>query len=148
MEAYLEQAWRHANIPAELANLRPCGDFVLVRVIPEPEMAGRIVLPQGRKENLAPRIGEVIAVGPGDKLPLSNKEMRQLADADGGIVRPWADEIVYEVRADIWWTRGPMHVKPGDRILYWRTYANEVVLNDELYQLIHEEQHIVGVLEN
>ena len=46
-----------------------------------------------------------------------------------------------------------MHVKPGDEVIYTRVPANNVRLNQqysfsrEEYVFLHEEQHVVAVIE-
>jgi co-chaperonin GroES (HSP10) len=43
--------------------------------------------------------------------------------------------------------RAPMNVKPGDQVLYQRAPANVVSFDGVEYDLLHEEQHILAVLE-
>ena len=69
MGAYAESMWSHANVDVPLAHIKPTGDCVLVRVLPEKEVtASGIVLPQTGKDSSELRFGEVISVGPGDMI--------------------------------------------------------------------------------
>jgi hypothetical protein len=43
--------------------------------------------------------------------------------------------------------RVPMSVQVGDEILYWRSPANDVKIDGQEYVFLHEEQHLVAVLE-
>ena len=117
------------SVNADLAALTPLYDFVLVKelhsvvkgrtssLIMDPghinqTKDGRIL--HNRPRGL--RIGEVIAVGRGDKKP------------DG--------------------SRHVMYVKRGDRVIYPRVEANDVILNGEAFTFCHAEQHILGIVED
>jgi co-chaperonin GroES (HSP10) len=168
---------RHVNIPADLSSIKPLGDFVLVRVIPETDMhAGLIFIPISARDQSkyqAPRIGEVIACGPGDKTLVlicpdclpdeiwngSFDDFETHRSADSGmrchrcgcysldnVLEYQEDHVLRDLPPKT--GRFPMHVKPGDRVVFWRAPANSVVINDEIYHFLHEEQHILAVLES
>jgi co-chaperonin GroES (HSP10) len=157
--SYVETAWSHASIPAELAAVRPMGDFVLVRMLPEEEMHRNLIwLPQfsgtyadRQMRPVYPSIGEVVGCGPGDiktwatcscgkKFTTTESNL-----SEGPCCWYCCPRCGSSVKSS--W-RHPMHVSPGDRIMYWRVPANEVMLNDETFQFLHEQQHILGVIEN
>lgn len=169
--SYVESAWSHANIPAELANVRPLGDFCLVRMLPEEEMHRNLIwLPQfsgahadRQLRPTLPSIGEVVAAGPGDRLEwlqcghcgkrislsVENHSLEELTNSD-----VWTcphcqlGRVLFRRLYQREKPRHMMHVSPGDRIMYWRVPANEVVLNDETFQFLHEQQHVLGVIED
>ena len=124
------------DIPADLAKLRPYGDFVLIKRLREKEYAGAIWIPEEslRSMNTGIRRGVVLAIGPGDKLW---EKWTHYSDS----VHPrqlWPLEYSGK--------RCGMDVQVGDEVLYPRTPANEVRLNGEEYCFIHEEE-IRAVLE-
>lgn len=174
MSEYAETMFAHANVETDLARIKPRGDCVLIRVLPEAEVtASGIVLPQTGKDSSELRVGEVVAVGPGDRLyvwgcdtctkvfdhfvgEMVFKNLNSLVEELEGMVRlstkrapksPCSSCGENNWRLDHW-TRHEMHVKPGDRIWYRRVLANQQLINGELYQLIREEAHIWAVLEN
>lgn len=163
MSAYAEDGWRHANITADLAGVRPLGDLVLVRMLPEAEMHRNLIwIPQfsgahadRQLRPVLPSIGEVVAAGPGDKLLAMEcsdccRPANRLATANNFKCEECGGDLSFEhplhPMEDIY--RAPMHVSPGDRIMYWKRPSNEQVINDETFQLIHEEQDILGVIED
>lgn len=161
MSAYTETMWSHADIKVPLENIKPMGDCVLVRVLPEEEVtASGIVLPQTGNDSSGLRIGEVIAAGPGDRLihywclyyKCSSRDAMPAFDAyrlmNGKTPKCPNCGRDMEPSGLPARRRAPMHVKPGDRIWYRRVLANQQLINGELYQLIHEEAHIWAVLEN
>lgn len=42
--------------------------------------------------------------------------------------------------------RGPMHVKPGDHVIYDQASNRVVIFEGEEYLVVREEQHIIGVI--
>ena len=173
--SYAEAMWNHADIDVPLDRIKPTGDCVLVRVLPEEEVtASGIVLPQMGKDSAELRIGEVVAAGPGDKVFVwVCNTCLKVWDWDGPVTMSHKNIEAWRkaATADSWYrlttTKGPgsckvcgdsnwllngighhhMHVKPGDRIWYRRVLANQQLINGELYQIIREEQHIWAVLE-
>lgn len=149
--------WRHEDIPAELAAVRPRGDFVLLRVLPEDALeGGRIWIPQSTRERgkQPPRIGFVVAVGKGDRLfslfcPFCRQFTARTETARSWRCRECGETMRQRTTTDGTETgRCEMNVKPGDRVLYWRVPANGVKLNGEEFVFVHEQQHIVAVLED
>lgn len=41
----------------------------------------------------------------------------------------------------------PMHVKPGDTVIFPRVPANRVMIRGEEFVMLHEEQHVLAVIE-
>lgn len=112
-------------------DVRPIYDRVLVREIPEPETRGSIFIPQSALGKPGLRIGEVVAVGKGDRW----------------IEKGWREGESEPRRSALKVDRLPMDVKPGDRVVYDRRTECEVYLQGEPYSLIHQEQSIFCVLE-
>lgn len=176
MSNYAETMFSHADIEVPLENIKPMGDCVLVRVLPEEEVtASGIMLPQTGKDSSELRIGEVVAAGPGDKLFVwVCNTCLKVWDWNGPVkmshknIAAWREAATSKSWYRLTTTKNPspckvcgesnwllngighheMHVKPGDRIWYRRVLANQQMINGELYQLIHEEQHVVAILEN
>lgn len=158
----------HPSIPAELASVKPLGDFVLVRRDLDQERSNVIIAPGWRNKGVdGVKRGTVIAVGPGDKGVFlwceTCHETRQGFPVMQGTAR---GDVSYSLRTkcpkcgnprsiamdwvrdgDPLEARAPMHVKPGDEILYHRAPANNVVIDDQEFVLLHEEQHILAVIE-
>ncbi len=101
----------------ECLGLRPLGDFVLVKRIVETKTAGGLFIPESAA---APEFG-VIRKG-------------QVVLVGPGDRRPDG-------------TRFDMGVEVGDVVLYPRVPANDVRINGEEHTLLHEEQHILAVIE-
>ena len=131
-------------------NLNLMGDLVLVK--PEQqEFEGRIYIPPSARPERGEMLhGEVVACGPGDRLIpilcLNCTEERYLmlgkllpschcSCPDWRILRGEKEG------------RRALGVKVGDKVLYWRSPANQVTLQGIQYELIHEEQSVVAVLE-
>lgn len=108
----------HASIPAELEAVKPYGDFVLVR----------------RADGDGERQGLIV-------LPQTRKNAEVGARIGEVIAAGPGDKLKDGSRA-------PMHVKAGDRIVYHRAPANVTVINGVEYTFIHEEQHLLAVLED
>ena len=112
----------------ECADFQPLYDFVLVRRLPDPEEQRGLVVPaQARDKDMGNRRGVVEKCGPGDK-------------------KPGLTTFDYFSGTKQTFTRHDMNVRPGDVVLYSRSPANEVRLNEVEYQLCHEEQHLLAVI--
>lgn len=122
-----------ADVPAELADVTPLGDFVLVRRLPDAESKAGIWIPDSaRNPREGNRRGVVISCGPGDRVHprhVVHNALRQLAHGTTNV------------------PRHPMHVKPGDEIIYARVPANDIRIDGQEYMFLHEEQHILCVIE-
>lgn len=140
------------NIPVELEHLKPLGDFVLVKRLPDHDKQGRIWLPGNRKNpELGLRRGVVVACGPGDAKYFFR--CLECHAVHAGTKRApgdceWCGGNNWEFASDIGTQRHEMNVSPGDHILYTRAPANDVRLNGEEYTFLHEEQHPYAVLES
>lgn len=156
----------HPNIPAELSQIKPLGDLVLVRRIVEQERSNIIIAPGWRNKGVdGVKTGEVIAVGPGDKgIWLYCLECHEgllgfpvmQGRADGSVYWKLRSrcptcggprEVGY-VGSTLRTGRADMHVKPGDVVLYHRAPANNFVLNGQDYVMLREEQHVLAVIES
>lgn len=42
--------------------------------------------------------------------------------------------------------RGPMHVKPGDHVIYDQASNRVVIFEGEEYIVLHEQQHVIAVI--
>lgn len=154
-----------ASVPVE--SVRPLGDFVLVRPLLEPEQQGQIVLPDSaRAPEKGLRRGVVVACGNGDKAvnfccddcgANYSSTLRQVGESqvfavsscpacgspgrsmwkltDGGRLGHGKPFI----------SRRPVHVKPGDVVIYPRVPANGVQIDGEEHFMLHEEQHCWAV---
>lgn len=141
-----------SNVPTELADVQPLGDFVLVRRLPDSERtpSGYIVLPDGtRNKREGKRRGVVILVGPGDKrTDITAKEGWKQCTHCAAVWNKEETECVCGQSGFKTYTyRHPMHVAPGDEIIYDRVPANDIRIDGEEYTFLHEEQHILCVLE-
>lgn len=128
---------RYPETTATVEQLRPLGDLVLVRPLPEAEKIGQIFLPDNaRNPERGLRRGVVVACGPGDMR--HDFELKAL-DVPPELSKPCTDFS--------WWPRHAMHVKPGDIVIYPRVPANGVTIDGAEHFLIHEEQHVLAVIE-
>ncbi len=147
-----------------LAALHLREDFVLVRPEPPPK-DGSIVIPaecrEGADGKYGLRHGVVVACSRGDRIlslvcpkcglirdaMISRLERHRGSQTIGYSCLCECGEKMDVV--DV--TRRKLSVKLGDRVLYWRSPANEARLRigktEELYEILHEEQHIAAVLE-
>jgi co-chaperonin GroES (HSP10) len=140
------------NIPVQLRHIRPLGDLVLVKRIRDEFYDSRrlIWMPDlKRYQEDGKRIGEVLMCGPGDRLfvwmcwkcrpsgatTLSTFMAPPKCKACGNT----SLELVAQ-------QRHAMNCKPGDRILYDRSPANDVQIDGESYTFLHEQQHVLAVL--
>lgn len=151
------------NITADLEKLTPAGDFILVKRIPDADRSGLIWIPAtARNKEAGLRRGTVVAVGKGDRVFMCLcSECGSVADR---VIRMKLEPA--RIGPDrINYTLGKCHtcggsfshsehagyaemnVKPGDEIVYTRSPANDVQIGGDAYTFLHEEQHIVAVIE-
>jgi co-chaperonin GroES (HSP10) len=161
------------SIEADPADIKPLGDFVLVKKISDVDgmYKGVIHLPphkQTAEVDWVPQIGVVVACGPGDRAIV------YVCD-HGGIARKvatWRDNppcyrtvlidavrpkcercradmevLVYADSGKMAEQRFPMHVSVGDEVIYQRWPDNDININGDEYTFLHEEQAILAVLE-
>lgn len=159
------------EILTDLTKLVPLHDFVLVKPFPPQSVIidpgvkmtrdFRWVNPRARGN----RFATVVAIGKGDRWfgmfcepclfgpdkidgTLICRKMLETAKRHkclkcGGVMMRYSDlpgGPVVEGRA-------PMHVKIGDIVVHPQVPANEVELNGERYFFLHEEQHVLAVVE-
>jgi chaperonin GroES len=102
--------------------IRPLNDWALIRPDQEEEKsAGGIVIPDSAKEK--PRMGEVLAIGPGRK-----KEER---DKKGKVTQKKFEKTV---------------VRPGQRVFYDKYGGTQIEMDKEELLMIREED-ILGLVE-
>jgi co-chaperonin GroES (HSP10) len=144
----------------DASQVKPTGDFVLIKPLPNDDPLSRLWLPASvhRKKMILKR-GLVIAVGQGDsivqlKCTECGKERARLAvlipdrTADSRLpIKTGTCKCGCSMVEVLGTSRAAMNVQAGDEILYWRSPANDVRINEEEYVFLHEEQHIVGVIE-
>jgi co-chaperonin GroES (HSP10) len=109
-------------LPTQLSSpeaFNPLGDQILVKVKPAEERSGSIHIPEAYQ-----RAG---ATG-------GCKFLRR-----GTVIRVGPGDKLPSGR------RRPMGVAVGDLIVYDHPSNREVDINGELYVILHEEQHVVGV---
>jgi co-chaperonin GroES (HSP10) len=132
--------------------LRLLADHVLVRPLTPPAMDGSIHIPQSAKQD---RYGEVVKCGPGDKVTQHwcSECGRDLWPVlalfplpENEFAHRYGYCIVCNVETPVI-LRHHMNVKPGDRILYGPRPWATVRLEGVDYEILHEEQHILAVLE-
>ena len=155
------------SIETDLAQFRPLGDFVLVRPFSEREqlaMEDRTIAQSpltmtrdGRYLFNRPRglqYGTVVAMGAGDRVILlgckacgtfgtridRGWESRKWRCTDCGGFDLFSTRLAPDSRA-------PMGCTLGEVIIFPRVPANEIRMNGEEFVVIHEEQHVYGVLE-
>lgn len=152
---------RSRNVQAPVEALKLMGDLCLVKPAPL-EKEGSIVIPESARSPKGQMLqGVVVATGPGDRLIYLH--CRECSD---GVLQPIAARLPRECRncgqnPAVWRVVGEpltecqkpvfrrkMGVKVGDRVLYWRSPANEVMVDGERYEILHEEQMIVAVIED
>jgi co-chaperonin GroES (HSP10) len=161
---------REASIDTDPESIIPFGDFVLVRPEEPADNRNGIAIPESARaseKEYGLQTGTVVACGPGDRALwcycndcearyTSTLSPRPEGDPNCGAVR-----VVYGVatcpRCDSSnremmsighpECRRPMHVKPGDTVVFPRVPANRLVIQGEEYVILHEEQHCWAVLE-
>lgn len=154
---------RYPETSATVEQLRPLGDLVLVRPLPEEEKIGSVVLPDNaRTPERGLRRGKVIAAGPGDrafhfKCDECFADYSSTVHSDDGKVfavsacpRCGSKErslYLSVANEEPHSSRRPMHVKPGDTVIYPRVPSGGVMINGAECFLIHEEQHVLAVIE-
>ncbi len=163
---------RYPETKATAEQLRPLGDLVLVRPLKlEAEThSGRLVIPESaRMPERGLRRGMVVACGPGDRaIGFMCADCRKFYTSTitmEGDLQSSASKVSWHVadcpycsssNREILHTgidghryeeRRPMHVKPGDTVIYPRVPANGLRLGDEDFVLLHEEQHVLAVIE-
>lgn len=136
---------RSVDVPIE--DIRPRGDFVLVRRLLD--YRSFLWVPSQNPRAIQDlRVGEVLQVGPGDTLdraycgtcdywtsrvnigPVSKCKLCGKADlTDAGT---WHLEL---------------GVKVGDKVVYPRVPDNDITVNGEELTMLHEEGHVLAVLE-
>jgi chaperonin GroES len=101
--------------------IRPLNDWVLIRPdLEEEKSAGGIVIPDSAKEK--PRIGEVLAIGPG--------RMKEEHDKKGKATGKKFEKTV---------------VKPGNRVFYDKYGGTQIEMDQEELLMIREED-ILGLV--
>jgi co-chaperonin GroES (HSP10) len=164
-----------SSVETDPASIQPLGDLVLVKRLPDSEKtpSGMIWLPNTRNEKnpaQGPRRGVVVAVGPGDRELLlwcgNDKWVRDRSSGfcEGDLRPTFAYVLANGIPAcpqcggSMYIVAGantvphdklhrPMHVEVGDEVIYNRAPANDVSINGEEYVFIHEEQHLLAVIE-
>jgi len=138
----------------DIAKITPREDWVLVRPDP-PTRADSIVIPESAQD---PRFegheGVVVRVGPGDTIvhywcficdrdiPFTKWRLGKTWEKRPKCPR----DATHQLRLQEHVTRVPMTVKPGDRVLYVEG-DHEIKIKGQKYFILHEEQHILSVLE-
>ena len=138
---------RSESIDVPPSRVRLLGDFILVLPKPEETYKNLIIIPPAhQKKDGGLLVGEVVKCGPGDRM--MKRICRRCGESkDNPIsVSPGRCKC-----GSCGWTQGrefrrPVGVFPGDKVLYWRSPANEVVLQGNRYEILHEEQAVVAVL--
>lgn len=156
----------------DAADVRPVFDRCLVRDIPDEDQIGSIIVPEtagpigvGKKGLL--RLGEVVAIGPGDPWQSEryDKETKRVVRKALGACKvcDGAGVTNYDIVNDLFHRDGPtfpcnickgdgihrwaMQVKPGDRVIFdVRKEALFHIGGEDLY-LIYEQQSILAVVE-
>lgn len=151
-------------IRANAADVRPLHDFVLVRPHPANDLIINpgVVMTKGgvwrQPREKGVRTGDVVAIGPGDKIVSAvcpdcctsvNRLIRENQQKLGKCKCGGALVTMLETPGSEFCSvdRAEMHVKPGDKVAYPPVPANEILIGDEKFVLLHCEQHILAVLE-
>lgn len=143
------------DLTADSIPFAPLHDQILVKWEPETERVLSIWLPETARRPGAlgsdrfVRIGRVIKVGPGDKCPKCGGDGVRFVQCD-----PLTPECQpgkpcgFEDCSRCGGTGLlPMNVKPGDRIVYDHPSNRERRFNGVDYVILHEEQHVMAVIE-
>lgn len=161
-------------IEGDVSSIRPLGDFVLVRPLSDEE-GGKLTgtglaelsslsefhmtadyryrwnRPKGN------RYGEVVACGEGDLMVFMECDTCKsvtvrIAYKDASSLRKRCDcggtrrtATIFEHYADV--THAEMFVHPGDIVVYPQVPANEIEINGEKLVFLHQEQHVLAVIE-
>lgn len=161
---------RYVGVEHPPESVRPMGDFVLVRPC-EPDMetySGLLEIPENaRQPDRGLRMGVVVATGPGDQVAIwicpqcggfqytvitsetDNAGRHHVVyGAPGKCDGPPFDTIPCGGEFELIGTsRAPMFCSVGETVLYPRVPANVVRINGEELIFLHEEQHVLAVLE-
>lgn len=142
---------KHLSVAAELEEIRPLYDFVLVRRLDDDgKKDGLVILPNAARNPMKPGVkqGKVIACGAGDKVAPFAYEccVKYYSWANESKKCPKCSKSHHPIA---FWEdeRADMNVKPGDTVLYQRAPANNVVINGGEYVFLHEESQILAVIE-
>jgi co-chaperonin GroES (HSP10) len=125
---------------------RPLHDQILVKREDSPRMSGLIHLPDNAQVQADGRgeihQGIVVALGPGDLVKCV--PCGGLGDYNPTAMAP--PDCPYCNGSGM--RRYPIDLKLGDRILFWFHMGADVTIDGEQFIVLHEEQHVQGVLEN
>jgi hypothetical protein len=151
---------RLQSVSTEMEAMKPLGDFVLVKPLPIDDPLSRLWLPISVKRTIMQlKLGLVVAAGDGDRLitlrcKACGTERSRLAQlgfthaehlrAPIKTSRCSCGESAVDLVGE---TRAAMNVQVGDEIIYWRSPANDCFINGVEYVFLHEEQHIVAVVD-
>jgi co-chaperonin GroES (HSP10) len=125
------------------SQIRPIHDRVLIRDIHDDDKIGSIFLPErddhwsGTKDHA--RLGVVVAVGLGDKWLESWGRWVE----SNGKVHTFLRQKALTTESRRW----PMQCKPGDKVIVDRRRDEEIYIAGDRYYLCHEEQAILGIIE-
>lgn len=144
-----------ANVDTLVDRVKPYGDYVLVRRLPdEAEERGIAVPASFRNGRMTPGIrrGYVERVGPGD--PAAMYLCESCRKVKYRIIRasweqntaPECSDCEAAMSLKSTGLRAPMHVLPGQQVLYDRSPQSELKIGGEYYQMVHEESQIHAVL--
>jgi hypothetical protein len=161
-------AWKDLHpfqpeILTDPASIRCLADFVLVKPFPP---AGLIINPgvhmtqdyRWRQDRpRGNRTGTVVAIGSGDKmiglacadcqrfelrLLRTDSDIKRLACECGG------EKLTVALKDGTPMTqRAGLNVSVGDVVVFPRVPANEIEINGEEYVFLHEEQHVLAVID-
>jgi co-chaperonin GroES (HSP10) len=159
----------HPDIQTKIENIRPIGDFVLVKRLPdEEETVGGLLIPSRYRNEDRPRNprqsirrGVIVAAGPGDKGLLWKCGACGVEKfmAPSGKQYKGEDYMTYAIRSRCEcgkrdWTPvadvkayANMDATVGDIVLYQRWENNIVRINNEEYTLLHEQSQVIAVEE-
>ena len=108
----------HMDIPCELEHLTPLYDFVLVKRLKDKECTE----------------SGLVWLPDNARNPEQGLRRGVVLKVGPGDKHPAGGRL-------------PMNAAPGDEIVYPRVPANDIRLNGEEYVFLHEEQHILAVIE-
>lgn len=165
------------TISADLEAIRPLGDFVLVRPLSDEEGGKLTGTSLAELSSLSEfhmtadyryrwnrprgnRFGRVIAAGPGDRMVgLMCPRCYQvsgfrLVHIDAVRKRASCRECGSEMKTAFHpdfegpvTVSAPMYCAPGDIVVFPQVPANEIEINGEKLIFLHQEQHVLAVLE-
>lgn len=143
---------RAANVDTPPEAWIPRGDLVLVKRLPDKDKLGSIFIPEtSLNPERGVRRGVVVACGPGDNLLAFRCKNHavvsfKLRDKCSGAIPVCSicKETMVLLFSNL---RCSMSVSVGDEILYWRNENGDVKFQDEEFVYLHEEQHVIAVLE-